>query len=205
MALLTIEDYITRVESLIHDDRQYHFDRRWYSCRIWSYEAGDSINHLRKVGISKSGIIVVHYNDINPNSNTNTYTNTGRLFRFGYEQVYWFLASVHGDTRRETQFLKAYANHTMLTPTQRAAHHLMFEISIHLCPSRSEKLNHTFNSRISTTVFSKSSNSEDHLFWAWRHPHSSPISCLGVYYDKWCVSYPLRAGVRLHQMTMHPD
>ena len=30
----------------------------------------------------------VFYNDINQNSNTNTYTNTGGLFRFGYERVY---------------------------------------------------------------------------------------------------------------------
>ena len=46
-----------------------------------------------------------HY-DINHNSNTNAYTNTGGLFRFRYERVYQFLASVHGDTSRETQFLK---------------------------------------------------------------------------------------------------
>ena len=37
----------------------------------------------------------------------------------------------------------------------------------------------TLNGRISTDVFSKSSNFQDHLFWAWCHPHSSPISCLG--------------------------
>ena len=52
------------------------------------------------------------------------------------------------------------------------------------------KLNCPFDGRISTTVFSKSSNSQDHLFWAWRHPHSSPISRPGVYYDKWWLSYP---------------
>ena len=28
------------------------------------------------------------HNDINNNSNTNTYTNTGELCRFGYERVY---------------------------------------------------------------------------------------------------------------------
>ena len=39
--------------------------------------------------------------------------------------------------------LKAYANHTNLTPPQRAAHHVMFKISIHLCRSRCEKLNLT--------------------------------------------------------------
>ena len=33
-----------------------------------------------------------------------------------YERVYFFLLSVLGDTRRKTQILKVYANHTMLTP-----------------------------------------------------------------------------------------
>ena len=33
---------------------------------------------------------------------------------------------VHGNTRRETQFLKVYANHTMLTPSQCTAHLAMF-------------------------------------------------------------------------------
>ena len=37
--------------------------------------------------------------------------------------------------------------------------------------------------RTSIDSFSKSSNSRDHLFRVWRHPHSSPIFCLGVYYD----------------------
>ena len=39
------------------------------------------------------------------------------------------------------------------------------------------------NGLISTDSSSKSSNSQDHLSWAWCHPHSSPISCLSVYYD----------------------
>ena len=39
------------------------------------------------------------------------------------------------------------------------------------------------NGPISTACFSKSSNSQDHPFRAWHHLHSSPISCLGVYYD----------------------
>ena len=37
--------------------------------------------------------------------------------------------------------------------------------------------------QLSTDSFTKSSNSQDHLFRAWRHPHSSLISCLGGYYD----------------------
>ena len=61
------------------------------------------------------------------------------------------------------------------------------------------------NGRISTDVFSKSSNSQDHLFWTWRHPHYSPISCLGVYHDKWWLSYPLHTNIKLNQLTMHLD
>ena len=128
-------------------------------------------------------------------------------------------------TRGERQFLKAYANHTILTPCQRAAHLVTFKTTIYLCRSRSEKLNHrrngrklnsrlngristlwsstfeypsaTLNGRISTDVLSKSSTSHSHLFRAWRHPHSNTISCLGGYYDKQWLSYPLRASVNL--------
>ena len=74
---------------------------------------------------------------------------------------------------------------------------LWSKISIHLRQSRPEKLNRRRNGRkingrnstlclqgpISTDSFSKSSNSQDHLLRARRHPHSSLISCLGVYYD----------------------
>ena len=72
----------------------------------------------------------------------NTYTYAGGLFRCWYERVYQFLASVQDDTRRETQFLKVYANHAMLTSAQRAVHCVMFKISVHFCRSRPEKLNH---------------------------------------------------------------
>ena len=58
------------------------------------------------------------------------------------------------DTRRETKFLKVFANHTMLTilsdHPQRAAYLVMFKISIHLPRSRSEKLNCRRNGRNST-------------------------------------------------------
>ena len=33
--------------------------------------------------------------------------------------------------------------------------------------------------QLSTDFFSKSSSSQDYLSRAWRHPHSSPISCQG--------------------------
>ena len=58
----------------------------------------------------RSAVIILLYshNDINNN-------NTGQLCRFGCEHVYFFQTSVLCDTRWETQTIKAYANHTMLT------------------------------------------------------------------------------------------
>ena len=53
----------------------------------------------------------------------------------------------------------------------------------------------SFNAQNPADVFSKSSNSQDYHFWAWRHPHSSLIFCLGVYCDKWWWSYPLFTSV----------
>ena len=41
-----------------------------------------------------------------------------------------FLTSVHGDKRRETQFLKVYVNHMMLNPPQRTVPFVMFKISV---------------------------------------------------------------------------
>ena len=69
-------------------------------------------------------IFLYTHKDINNNSNTNTYT--GGLSRFRYERVYWFMASV---MRRETQFLKVYVNHMMLTPAPFATHLVVFKIS----------------------------------------------------------------------------
>ena len=50
-------------------------------------------------------------------------------------------------TRRERHFLKAYANHIILTPPQHAAHLVMIKISIHLCWSRSENSTAYLNGR----------------------------------------------------------
>ena len=82
--------------------------------------------------------VLYTHKDINNNSNTNTYSKTGGLFRFGYEQVNLFLASVLGHTRGETDFLKAYANHTMLTPLH-AWHILWFLRSQFITAGRDPK------------------------------------------------------------------
>ena len=92
----------------------------------------------------------------------------------------------------ETQFYKVYANHTMLTPPQRAAHLVMSKISVGSNPKKTQLHLSTVKIQL---LFSKSSNSQNHLFQAWRNPHSSLTSCLGVYYDKWWLSYPLRTSV----------
>ena len=52
------------------------------------------------------------------------------------------MSSVRSNTRRETQFLKVYAIHTMLTPSTRAAHLVMFNISV---PRDPKKTTTSFN------------------------------------------------------------
>ena len=66
------------------------------------------------------------------------------LFIFGFGP-WWHV-------EREARFLKAYANHTMLTPPQCTAHLVMFKISIHLSRSRSGRLNLTLNGRKTTCL-----------------------------------------------------
>ena len=112
-------------------------------------------------------LLLYSHKDINNTSNTNTYTNSGELCLFGYERVNQFLASVLGDTRRETQFLKAYAIHTMLTPTPNTWCILwcLRSLSVEI---KKKKKNSTarLNDRKLNYFFSKSSNSLDHIFWA---------------------------------------
>ena len=101
-----------------------------------------------------------------------------------------FLTSVHRHGERDTIL-------TMLTPSPRAVHLVVFKISVSkdpkilttaatvenstLCPNGRELncLPPWSNVYHQLTLFSKSLNSQDHHFRAWRHPHSSLISCLG--------------------------
>ena len=131
-----------------------------------------------------------------------TQAKTGGLCRFRYERFINFLTSVHGDTRGGTQFLKAYAKHTMWFPLNvRCILWSLRSMSVDIKKKKKQtqttclygrELNCRLNSRnltvclhgpISTDSFLKSSNSQDHLFRAWRHPDFSHIFCLGVYYD----------------------
>ena len=122
--------------------------------------------------------------------------NTGRLCCFKFERVYWFLTSVHGDTRRETQILKVYANHTMLT-TQcwRSAHLVMFKISVGRDPKNpSTCLNVWELNSMPQCQKHNSLPPWSNLNWLFfkipkfsgpflpgMTSHSSPISCLEVY------------------------
>ena len=113
--------------------------------------------------------------------------------RFSYERVYFFLPSALVDTKKETQFIWAYANHTMLTPSYASCGVV---ISAGRDPNgsdliRSEKLNcllppSYLNSRLfkipkilrSSLPGVTSSTHSIHSICA-----SSPIWCLGAYYN----------------------
>ena len=127
----------------------------------------------------------------------NTCSNTGRLSCFTHERVNQFLASVHGDTKREIQFLKVYANHIMLTPPQRAAYLVMFMISVSRDQKKKKnnyilqrsKSNSLFQRQNPTDIFqqsksnwpfSKSSNSQDHHFWHYVIHTSVPFPAWGL-------------------------
>ena len=129
------------------------------------------------------------HNDINHNCDTNTFKNTDGLCRLSYERVYLFLD--FGPWRHEVRDTMI----TMLTPPQRVAPLAMFKISvgrdmknpttsfIGQNPTPNGPIpNSCLNGSISTDTFLKSSKSQEHLFWAWHQPHSSPIFCLGVFY-----------------------
>ena len=62
---------------------------------------------------------------------------------------------------------------------QRVAHLVMFKISV--CRDLKNPItSSTVQIQLSTDSFSKSSNSQDHLFRAWRHLHSSPFPVWGI-------------------------
>ena len=146
------------------------------------------------------------------NNNNIIINKTRRLCRFWYKRVYFFLSLVLGDTRKETQFIKAYANHTMLIPSF-AVHLMDSKILTHLRRLWSKLIwSHqirknstaTSNGRTATKPsFSKSSNSQAissgrDVIHSSIYPKcpSGPISCLAVCHDRWWLSYPFRAGMR---------
>ena len=83
------------------------------------------------------------------------------------------------DARRETQIIKPYANHTMLTPLlTHGASCGDLDLSSSLLIEtqkydliRSEKLNHYLNGRPQLKCLFKILKFSGHLFRAWRHLH----------------------------------
>ena len=110
------------------------------------------------------------HDDINNYDNN----NAAGLCSFWYERVYSFLPSILGHSRRETQIIRAYANHTMLISHYHHPHHHVLQIlwclrsqliSTSQDPNwidliRSEKLNSTLRQSIlNSPSFLKSQNS----------------------------------------------
>ena len=129
---------------------------------------------LRETQIISSNVVKIHIHMQN--------IYAGRTLSF------WIRTGllISSDTGRETQFLKAsyYADHTILTPSQRVAHLVMFKISIPLCRSRSEKLNRmSQRSNLQLLSFQnpltlKTTSSGHDVI------HTPATSCPRIYYDK---------------------
>ena len=103
-------------------------------------------------------------------------------------RMYLLTSEFSSSTRGERQSLKVFHNHTMLTTPKRSVHLVVQSqfLNIMVGPQlfnimvgpQLELSAYMAQSQL-PTLFSKSSNSQDHCFQAWRHSHSSPISYLG--------------------------
>ena len=122
------------------------------------------------------------------------------------------------DSRRETQVLKVFADHTiwLLPYAWRILWYLRSlllefrKTQLHLQQPKSksmpqwQELNYLpLWSNLNYSVF-KILKFSAHFLWAWRHLHSSSIFCLAVYYgDVDC--HILCAQAKLYPMTMHQN
>ena len=120
------------------------------------------------------------------------------------------------DTRRETQFLKVFRNHTILTPPQGSAHLVVFKTSVCRDPK---------NLTATNTVENLTLCPNDRNLIVWSNvsfqltPFQNPqiLRTISSRYDviytpatfpvcsllwQWGLSYPLRASIKLHLMTM---
>ena len=140
-------------------------------------------------------------NPLSHNCDTNTFTNANTKHRRkqanSVVQVQTILlTSDFGSSTRGERHNSNKADHTVW-PHKRAAHPVMFKTSVGRDPKNTtassmiiiqlSTSNSTAGTQLSACIvqcqswtdsFLKSSNSPDHLFRAWRHPHSSLISCL---------------------------
>ena len=99
---------------------------------------------------------------------------------------------------------------TMLTPSQRTAHLVMFKILIHLHRLRPEKLNCRCNGGKLNSM-PQWSNLNCRFFKILKSSGPSLPGMISstpqpyLYYDIWWLSYLLRTSVKLQPMTMHLD
>ena len=149
-------------------------------------------------------------------------TQATPLFRYGPFINYWLRFSTWG----ERQFLKVFPNHTMLTTPPKfgisrgpilisqlvvGLQLLTIIVAPNFSPSWSDpnfnclplrwttQLSaYTAQSQLTTESFSKSSNSQDHCFLAWRHSHSSLFPIWGLSWQLW-LPYSLHASVNCTQ------
>ena len=155
-----------------------------------STHSHNDINHKRNT-INKFRYSQIH--------NSNTCTNVCGLC---CSCMNGLLTSDFGSSTRGERHNSYYADHT-IWPHKRAAYPVMFKISVGRNPKKKTTTSSMVKIQLSTSdsmagtqlsacmvqcqsstdSFTKYSNSQDHLFRTWRHPHSSPISCLEVYYD----------------------
>ena len=116
------------------------------------------------------------------------------------------------DTRREIQFLKSLL--TILCWTYYADHPnarcILWCLRSQFISTGRDPKNGKKNSTlclhgiisILNWLFSKSSNFQDHLFRAWRHPHPSPFPVWGFIMTMAIVISFAREH-KLHQLTIH--
>ena len=141
-------------------------------------------------------IDIIFSNVRNNNADTNTQHKCRRTLLFRYESIYQLL-DFGSSTQGERQFLKVFANPRISDPNARCILWCLRSLSVEVRKTpttsstrwtnpqlstqwqRTQFSAYMVQSQISTASFLKSSNSQDHLFWAWHHLHSSLISCLG--------------------------
>ena len=118
-----------------------------------------------------------------------TYTYTNIKHKYKYRRTLLFqvrtvlLPSDFGSSTRGERHSSYYANHT-IWPYYADTQRILWCIrSLSVVIQKNPTTSSTGQIQLSTDSFSKSSNSQDHLFRAWHHSHSSHISCLGVYDD----------------------
>ena len=153
----------------------------------------------------------MYSHDIYNNNNNN---NTGGLCGFWYERIYLFLLSALADTSRETQSIRTYVNHTMLTTisTHGASSsvkdlHSFLPVETQTNQNRSEKIDCPLRRSYHNSLFSKSNNSQDITSGPYIiHPLNSLQRCVLSHFQCWqfirtMISYPFDAGVQVLRLT----